>query len=128
MRALLVIGAGVLAISGCASLTTVDKTPDRKTVEALLLADLACEETEGEEAKCRPEKQPTKVRLSEIDCKALPLRSGVREAAHAVCALEGEVRRADGTLEALERTTREFSLIDLTPGAYAPTRDWTIAE
>jgi len=84
MRALLVLSAGLMTLGACASLTVVDKTPERKTVAAILVKALACVEKPGEDP-CDPALQPAEIRLAEFDCASLPLRSGFREAAHARC-------------------------------------------
>ncbi len=131
MRSLALIIAGASAlIAGCQSLSVVDKTPNRETVSAILVAALACRETtdpeSGELIKCDPAAQPRSVRLTKLDCEALPLRSSRREAAHASCAWIGELVRVNGAREALAATSGEFSLVDLTPGTYRPTREWTI--
>lgn len=125
MRALAILFAG-LAIGACASLTVVDKTPDKSDVAAILAQALACTDKPGEEPKCDAEKQPASVKIATLDCVALPLRSAVREAAHARCEWTGAVTRVDGVVEALLKTSGEFSLVDLTPGVYRPTRDWTL--
>lgn len=125
MRRPLVIMAGVLASASCASLTVVDKKPDRETVEILLAGALKCRDVEGAEL-CKTEEQPKEIRLAALDCVALPLRSTRRESAHARCAYEGEIIRVNGVRETLARAESEFSLINLTPGLYRPTREWTI--
>lgn len=121
--------AFILAVAlgaGCQSLATVDKTPGRDVVSTILVKALACKDVDGEEPKCKPEEQPARVRLSTFDCVALPLRSAVREQAHARCEWEGKIIQANGVEIDTPRNTAEFSLIDLTPGAYRPTREWTI--
>jgi hypothetical protein len=123
------LGAIILALAlgpGCQSLTTVGKTPDRDAVSAILVRALACKDADGEEPKCKAEEQPARVRLTALDCVALPLRSAVREQAHARCEWEGKIIQANGVEVETPKKTAEFSLIDLTPGAYRPTREWAI--
>lgn len=117
--------AGAAALGGCASLTTVDKTPDRKTAAALLAAAFTCREAPDKDP-CDPGEQPANVRLTRLDCEALPLRSGVREAARARCGYEGEVRRVNGRVDPLAPAQADFSLVELTPGLYIPTREWAL--
>lgn len=114
------------AIAGCQSLSTVDKKPGREVVSAILVKALACKEVDGEEPKCKAEEQPAAVRLTALDCVALPLRSAVREQAHARCAWEGRIVQANGAETDIVRKAGEFSLIELTPGAYRPTREWIL--
>jgi hypothetical protein len=116
--------ASGLLLAGCASLGAVDKTPDRDTVAELLRDDLACRETP--EKPCADGDQITDIALTSLRCEEAPLRSGIREAAHARCAFAGEIVRADGRRERFD-DRRDFSLVDLTPGAYRPQRMWTIA-
>lgn len=121
--------AFILAVAlgtGCQSLTTVEKTPDRDVVAAILVRALACKDADGEEPKCKAEEQPSRVRLTALDCVALPLRSAVREQAHARCEWEGEITQANGVMIETPRKSADFSLIDLTPGAYRPLREWVI--
>ncbi|HNS85861.1 MAG TPA: hypothetical protein PKH09_03090 [Parvularculaceae bacterium] len=125
MRLLLVIMAGALLSVSCASLDTVDKKPDRQTVARLLVDELTCKEVEGDDP-CEEGEQPREIRFTELECVALPLRSERREDAHAECAIEGEIIRANGRRDPLQRMQRDFSLIDLTPGQYLPTRAWSI--
>jgi hypothetical protein len=108
----------------CASLETVHKTPNRDAVAALLVEDLQCRDTA--EKKCDPAEQPKDIRLSAFDCEALPLRPATRERAHAACAFEGEIVRVNGTASPLPTMTREFSLIELTPGVRVPQKAWTL--
>lgn len=125
VRTLLVLSASLFALSACASLSVVDKTPDRKAVAGILVKALACRDKPGQEP-CDPELQPAEIRLAGLDCDPLPLRSGFREAAHARCAWTGEIVRVNGAHEALSVVAGDFSLIDLTPGSYRPTREWTL--
>lgn len=127
MRSLLVITAGLFALGACASLNVVDKAPDRKTVSAILVNALACKDKPGEDP-CDPALQPAEVRLAELDCESLPLRSGFRESAHARCVFAGEIVRVNGARDALPVAAGDFSLVDLTPGAYRPTREWTLGK
>jgi len=127
MRALLVFSAGLLTLGACASLTVVDKSPDRKVVAAILVKALACKDKPGEDP-CDPALQPAEIRLAELDCAPLPLRSGFREAAHARCEWTGELVRVNGAREALSVAAGDFSLVDLTPGSYRPTREWVLAK
>lgn len=115
----------VFLAAGCASLETVNKTPDRDTVAELLVAAFVCRDTA--EKKCDPQLQPRRVTLTAVDCQALPLRPVTRESAHARCVAAGEVVRIDGTAAPFAPMTREFSLIDLTPGVRVPERAWTLA-
>lgn len=134
MRAFALPAVAVLSLGACQSLTVVDKTPGRKAVSEILVGALQCRETKdeatneaaGETTKCDPALQPTEVRLSSLDCDALPLRSAVAERAHARCEWTGEMVRANGERAALEKTAGEFSLINLTPGAYRPTEEWQL--
>lgn len=127
MRSPLVIAAGLLALGACASLTVVDKAPDRKTVSGILAKEFACKEKPGEDP-CDPALQPAEIRLTELDCESLPLRSGFRESAHARCVFAGEIVRVNGARDALPVAAGDFSLIDLTPGAYRPTREWALGK
>jgi hypothetical protein len=125
MRSLLVIAAGVLALCACSSLTVVDKAPDRKTVSSILAKEFACKDKPGEDP-CDPALQPAEVRLSALDCEPLALRSGFRESAHTRCVFAGEIVRVNGARDALPVAAGDFSLVDLTPGAYRPTREWML--
>lgn len=127
MRALLVISASLFALAGCASLTVVDKAPDRKAVSGILVKALACKEKPGGDP-CDPALQPAEVRLAAFECQSLPLRSGFREAAHARCEWTGEIVRVNGARESLPVAAGDFSLVDLTPGSYRPTREWTLGK
>ncbi|MEK7264796.1 MAG: hypothetical protein AAB227_01735 [Pseudomonadota bacterium] len=127
MRALLVITAGFIALGGCASLSVVDKAPDRKAVSGILVKALACKAKPGEEP-CDPALQPAEIRLAGLSCVSLPLRSGLREAAHARCEWAGEIVRVNGAREALAPGAGDFSLVDLTPGSYRPLREWTLGK
>lgn len=127
MRALLVLSAGLMTLGACASLTVVDKTPERKTVAAILVKALACVDKPGEDP-CDPALQPAEIRLAELDCASLPLRSGFREAAHARCEWTGDIIRVNGVREILSAGAGDFSLVDLTPGAYRPAREWVLAK
>ncbi len=122
------VSAGVfvlsLAVSACASMTTVHKTPGRDVVADLLVDDLQCRDTA--EKKCDPALQPKSVKLTRLDCDALPLRAAAREAAHAACAFSGEIERVNGSAAPLPEGTREFSLMDLTPGVRVPERVWLL--
>ena len=122
---LLVILAGALAGASCASLDTVDKKPDRETVARLLVDDLRCRQVAADEP-CEEGEQPNSVRLTQLECVALPLRSARREDAHAECVFSGEITRVNGRIDPLEPMRREFSLMDLTPGQYLPTHAWSI--
>ena len=42
------------------------------------------------------------------------------------CVYSGEIIRANGRREALPVSQGEFSLVDLTPGQYIPTRQWSL--
>ncbi|NWG91807.1 MAG: hypothetical protein HXY21_04780 [Parvularculaceae bacterium] len=110
--------------TACASLETVHKTPGRDIVAALLVVDLQCRDTA--EKKCDPAEQPKEIRISAIDCEALPLRPATRERAHAACAFSGEIVRVNGTASPLLETVREFSLVELTPGVRVPEKAWTL--
>ncbi|MCB2096719.1 MAG: hypothetical protein AB7F91_03290 [Parvularculaceae bacterium] len=121
----LVIATGLLASVSCASLDTVDKKPNRETISVLLVDALTCRQVAGGDP-CDEGEQPKEVRLSDFDCVALPLRSARREDAHAQCVYAGEVIRVNGRREALPVSRGEFSLIDLTPGQYLPTRQWSL--
>lgn len=125
MRFVLVIAAGFFLLGACASLNVVDKAPDRKIVSGILVKALACKAKPGEDP-CDPALQPAEIRLAALDCQSLPLRSGFREAAHARCSWTGEIVRANGARDALSVLAGDFSLIDLTPGSYRPTREWTL--
>lgn len=131
-RAHILAGAAFTAIlaAGCQSLTVVDKTPDRKTVSAILVKALACRETTnpetGEIVKCDTALQPASVTISSLDCEALPLRSARNEEAHAACDWTGSLTRANGAVEPLSATGGVFSLLDLTPGSYRPTLEWSL--
>ncbi len=127
MRALLVMSAGLISLSACASLTVVDKAPDRKIVSAILVKALACKEKPGDKP-CDPALQPAEIRLAGLECDPLPLRSGFREAAHARCEWTGEIVRVNGARETLSVGAGDFSLVDLTPGSYRPTREWILGE
>src|SRR3990167_7950317 len=80
VRTLSVLSAGLLTLGACASLSIVDKAPDRKTVSDILVKALACRDKPGEEP-CDAALQPAEVLLAALDCTPLPLRSGFREAA-----------------------------------------------
>lgn len=125
LRMLLV--ATPLVATACASLGGIEQAPDRKTAAALLVEALTCQSSDPQKP-CDPALQPKEVRFSEFDCEKLPLRSGVNEAAHAVCGFAGEVVRVNGVVEPLAETAREFSLIDLTPGMRVPKRKWTLGK
>jgi len=125
MRRMLVIMAGALVSASCASLDTVDKKPDRETVAKLLVDDLRCRQVDADKP-CDEGEQPKTVRLTQIDCVALPLRSERREDAHAECAFSGEITRVNGRIDPLDLMRREFSLLDLTPGQYLPTHAWSL--
>lgn len=127
MRPLLVISAGSFLLGACASLNVVDKAPDRKTVSGILVKALACKDKPGEDP-CDPALQPAEIRLDALECQSLPLRSGFRESAHARCVWEGEIVRINGARDALSALAGDFSLIDLTPGSYRPTREWTLGK
>ena len=116
----------VSLLSACVTLGGIDQSPDRSVVANLLRSDLACREKEGDEAKCDPAEQPKEIRLTALNCDGLPLRTAVREAAHARCAFDGEIVRASGRTDPLPAGSREFSLIELTPGSRLPERVWTI--
>lgn len=115
------------ALGACASLGTVNKAPGRQSVEAMLVGALACKDKPGEDP-CDPALQPAKVRLTELDCAPLPLRSAYRETAHARCRWAGDLVRVNGAVEPLKILEGDFSLIDLTPGAYRPTREWSLGK
>ncbi len=115
------------AAAGCSSLGVVDKAPGRQTVSAILVRALACVDKPGEDP-CDPALQPAEVRLSALECQSLPLRSGFREAAHARCEWAGELVRVNGERAALPARAGDFSLIDLTPGSYRPTREWSLGK
>lgn len=125
VRTLSVLSAGLLTLGACASLSIVDKAPDRKTVSDILVKALACRDKPGEEP-CDAALQPAEVRLAALDCTPLPLRSGFREAAHARCEWTGDLIRVNGAREALAVIAGDFSLVDLTPGSYRPTREWSL--
>ena len=117
--------AAVVLAAGCASLDTVNKTPNRDIVADLLVDDFVCRDTA--EKKCDPGEQPKDVTLSSLDCEALPLRAETRERAHAVCVFAGEIVRVNGATAPFASMTREFSLIELTPGVRVPEKAWTLA-
>ena len=132
MRALAFIAAGLAAaISACSSINVVGKTPDKREVSEIIVAELHCRETAdpatGKTIACDPALQPERVNLESLDCKALPLRSAVAEQAHARCDFVGEVTRVNGVREALAPTSGEFSLVNLTPGAYRPLNEWRLS-
>lgn len=116
--------AAAFSTAACASLETVDKTPDRDVVADLLADVFVCNDTA--EKKCDPGEQPKVVKISTFDCEALPLRPAARERAHAVCAFAGDVVRVNGTTAPFASMTREFSLIELTPGVRVPQKAWTL--
>lgn len=122
---LLMFAAAML--SACASLGAIDKAPDRQLVEAMLVGALACKDKPGEDP-CDPALQPARVRLTELDCAALPLRSAYRETAHAACRWAGDLVRVNGSVEPLTTVKGDFSLIDITPGTYRPTREWSLGK
>ena len=124
-RAVIVATAGLAA--SCASLTVVDKTPDRNTVAELIIDQYRCVDISGDD-QCDPGEQPALIDIASLDCRALPLRTGVREAAHARCAFSGAIHRVSGRADTLALTEREFSLAELTPGARVPERAWTLVE
>lgn len=130
MRAFAIPAVVALALGACQSLTIVDKTPGRKAVAEILVAALQCRETTdeatGETVKCDPAMQPKEVSLASLDCEALPLRSAVAERAHARCEWTGDMIRTNGERAALPKTAGEFSLVNLTPGAYRPTDEWRL--
>jgi hypothetical protein len=117
--------AAILLAASCASLETVNKTPERDDVAELLVREFECRDTA--EKKCAPGEQPRLVKISSINCEALPLRPATRERAHAACAFSGAVVRIDGSAVPFPQMTREFSLIELTPGVRVPERAWTLA-
>lgn len=126
MIRVIMVGAVFLAAS-CASLTVVDKKPGRDTVAQLIIDDYRCVDASGDD-QCDPGEQPARIDISSLDCEALPLRTGVREAAHARCAFTGEIQRVGGRIDALPLSERDFSLAELTPGARVPERAWTLVE
>ncbi len=93
----------------------------------MLVKALACTDKPGEEP-CDPALQPAQVRLTSLNCESLPLRSGFREAAHARCVFAGELVRVNGARDALKVLAGDFSLVDLTPGTYRPTREWSLGK
>lgn len=121
------LSLGVIGLisASCASLDTVNKTPDKGIAASLLVDDLQCRDTA--EKKCAPGEQPKAVKFSAFDCQALPLRPETRESAHARCVFSGEIVRVDGTAIPLGQRERQFSLIELTPGVRVPQRAWTLA-
>ncbi len=125
MRAVFAIASTGFIALGCTSLTVVDKTPKKETVAEILLDEFTCREVAGAEP-CDPAEQPKEIRLTSLDCRALPLRSGVREDAHARCVYSGEIIRANGRKDPLGPAESGFSLIDYTPGVYIPTREWSL--
>jgi hypothetical protein len=118
-------------LAGCASLEVVNKTPDRKTVAEILRKEAVCVEPApaaaetAEAPRCGPGDELRSVRLSRLSCEALPLKTGVLAAARATCLYGGEVERADGRVEPIAETEREFLLLNLTPGVRRPLFEWS---
>lgn len=126
MARAVIVAAACLAAS-CASLTVVNKEPDRDTVAQLIIDQYRCVDISGDD-QCDPGEQPALIDIASLDCRALPLRTGVREAAHTRCAFAGTIHRVSGRADALALTEREFSLAELAPGARIPERAWTLVE
>lgn len=117
--------AAVFLLPACTTLGGVEQSPDRQTAAELIREDLECRDVPGAEP-CDPGAQPHKVELTDFDCESLPLRSAVRETARSRCTFSGEVIRVNGEREPLAAVEREFSLLELTPGARVPKREWAI--
>ena len=120
----LILAAALIA-PACASLDTVDKTPERRVVAEILLSELRCP---ADDEECDPAMNPVEIRFSAYDCGAEPLKPGIEASARALCAYEGRIIRADGSEIALAPTEREYLLINMTPGLRVPIREWAAAK
>ncbi|MFZ5618079.1 MAG: hypothetical protein ACOZAA_12260 [Pseudomonadota bacterium] len=117
--------AALFLLPACATLGGVENAPDRKTAAELIRQDLECRDVAGAE-HCDPGAQPHAVELADFDCESLPLRSAIRERARALCVYSGVLVRVNGAREPISSGEREFSLLELTPGARVPKREWAI--
>lgn len=117
--------AALFLLPACATLGGVENAPDQKIAAELIRQDLECRDTPGAEP-CDPAAQPASVEFADFGCQSLPLRSAIRERARALCTFSGVLVRANGAKEPLAVHEREFSLLELTPGARVPTREWAI--
>ena len=154
-RLLFLFVTGALLAAGCQSITVVNKKPGREDVADLLRRSLTCEDDapavdplaealsldddadasgascagsdDGapQQKKCDPAAQPAKIELTALQCEARPLRPGVAEAAYARCEWAGSLIRVDGARAPLPVNEGDFSLLNLTPGAYRPLYEWS---
>ncbi|MEZ5921902.1 MAG: hypothetical protein R3C60_11185 [Parvularculaceae bacterium] len=150
-RYLFLFVTGAFLAAGCQSITVVNKKPGREDVADLLRRSLTCEDdapavdplaealsldddadardasddSAQDEKKCDPSAQPVKIELTALQCEARPLRPGVAEAAYARCEWAGSIIRADGARAPLPVNEGDFSLLNLTPGAYRPLYEWS---
>jgi hypothetical protein len=116
-------------LAGCASMEVVNKTPEKKVVAEILRKEAACvtpaPDATEQARPCGPGDEAKVVRLSTFSCEALPLKTGVLAAARANCLYAGDLERVDGRIESIAATSREFQLLNLTPGIRRPIHEWS---
>lgn len=113
-----------LALSSCAGLNALPRSPDRDTVADLLRIATDCLKPD-EAGACAPADRVTLVSLDNFSCDALPVRAGMQEIRRARCVFAATATTPGG-LAPLAVSEGEFGLVNFALGSRIGQYRWVM--